>query len=222
MKGKILPLYFSVLFRWEVVIDNLTDREAGKLLKAMFHYRTKGENPNFAKNDRLNIFWCDVKDWLDTSDKKYKEKVKQASKAGLKSAEARNKVKGIDNHKNAVTIPDQKETDEVLTSIEFESAKSDTEDESKNMEEEQEIVEYFKDTFVCYNDKDIEVIKKLYWKYGKAKLKNGIHVGKKFGGKSANYVKTILDRAPNGELDMQALAKSYCKRQEGQLYTDFF
>lgn len=213
MENKKLPLYFSVLFRWEHVIDNLTDREVGKLLKAMYHYRTKGENPNFGKNDRLNIFWCDVVDWLDTSAKKYDDKVQQARYAGKKSAENRNQKIGIDNPEQALIVSDQNEN-ENSASNEIGQAKSDTKDDE---EDENSIVQYFKDTFVCYTKKDVEVIRQLRRRYGSANVRNGIYAGKKFGAKSASYVKKMLENAPNGEIDMVALRINYCKT-----HNDFF
>ena len=71
-----------LLDRWEkTVVDDLTDEEAGKILKAMYRYFHHGEQPAF--QDRLlRFFWEDVTKWLDDSREWYEDLCASRSEAG--------------------------------------------------------------------------------------------------------------------------------------------
>ena len=61
-----------LLDRWEKTIaEDLTDEEAGKILKAMYKYFNHGDHPAF--QDRLlRWFWEDIEKWLNDSREWYK------------------------------------------------------------------------------------------------------------------------------------------------------
>lgn len=170
------------------------------MLKAMYRYLTKGETANFAKNDRLTVFWYDVVNWLDTNTENYAEKVKQASAAGKESAKNRKKEKVIGKPGQNCDISYQKENKPVESNVEYSEA------------EEEEAVKYFKRIFEEYTERDIGVIKRLYMRYGLQKVKNGILAGKKFEANTAYYVEKMLNNAKDGNLDMDKLAQEYSKK----------
>lgn len=78
-----------LLDRWEkTVVDDLTDEEAGKILKAMYRYFHHGEQPAF--QDRLlRFFWEDVTKWLDDSREWYQGICDSNVNAGKASGESR-------------------------------------------------------------------------------------------------------------------------------------
>lgn len=54
-----------LLNRWsDIIVNELTDEEAGRIIKAMNDYVLKGIEPDFT--DRLlKWFWSDIKETLD-------------------------------------------------------------------------------------------------------------------------------------------------------------
>lgn len=78
-----------LLDRWEKIIaEDLTDEEAGKILKAMYKYFNHGEHPAF--HDRLlRWFWEDVEKWLDDSREWYEGIRGARSEAGKAGAKKR-------------------------------------------------------------------------------------------------------------------------------------
>lgn len=55
-----------LLKRWRNIICNeLTDEEAGRLLLAAYDYVGNGVEPDFEDNRALKVFWEDVKDTQD-------------------------------------------------------------------------------------------------------------------------------------------------------------
>lgn len=76
-----------LLDRWEKIIaEDLTDEEAGKILKAMYKYFNHGDHPAF--QDRLlRWFWEDIEKWLNDSREWYdgiRGARSEAGKAGAK------------------------------------------------------------------------------------------------------------------------------------------
>lgn len=77
-----------LLDRWGVIFAELTDEQAGKILKAMYQYKHKEQVPQF-KDNELRLFWLDVKQWIDESNEHYKSVIEKRSKAGRVSSENR-------------------------------------------------------------------------------------------------------------------------------------
>lgn len=219
-------VYYPILLRWEPIINILTDVEAGVLLKAMYQYQINGKKPNFAENDRLAIFWCDVENWLDTAAEKYNDKIKQASEAGKKSAKARKRLTNVNEPEQPLTISisNQKEKEkekDISISNETEQADIDELAEEKpenELNEEERVIGYFKDLFKSYTNNDLEIIGYLYRRYGAAKVEAAISAGRMYNARSAAYVKKILENAKDGEIDLYFLAKAHNNKHAKMRY----
>lgn len=51
----------------------LTDEQAGRMVKAIFQYKTTKQEPNFQGDGILAFFWQDIKNWLNDSEEYYKK-----------------------------------------------------------------------------------------------------------------------------------------------------
>jgi len=98
-----------LLDRWGVIFAELTDEQAGKILKAMYQYKHKEQVPQF-KDNELRLFWLDVKQWIDESNEHYKSVIEKRSKAGRVSSENR---KSKQNEQMLTSV----QNEQVLTSV---------------------------------------------------------------------------------------------------------
>lgn len=96
---KSFVLYVDAKETWE----ELTDEEAGKLIKHVFRY-VNDENPT-SDNPIVKIAFLPIKQALKRDLKKWEEKQEQRRQAGLKSAEARKR--------NSTTVNDRQQTSTV-------------------------------------------------------------------------------------------------------------
>lgn len=97
-----------LLDRWEKTIaEDLTDEEAGKILKAMYKYFNHGDHPAF--QDRLlRWFWEDIEKWLNDSREWYKGFCETRAEAGKASGESRRKKReqvptSVNNNEQVLT-----------------------------------------------------------------------------------------------------------------------
>ena len=96
-------IFFPVLLRWNTFMNLLSDEEAGLLFKNMFLYYINGKTPNFTNDEKLQIIWCDVESWLETSKDNYKAKIQQTSEAGKKSAAKRKESTDVNERQRTST-----------------------------------------------------------------------------------------------------------------------
>lgn len=80
-----------LLDRWEkTILEDLTDEEAGWILKAMYKYFNHGDEPSF--QDRLlRFFWEDIEKWLDENRTWYQGICDANVNKGKASGESRRK-----------------------------------------------------------------------------------------------------------------------------------
>ena len=104
-----------VLFTEQIeTMNNLTDEEAGKIIKAIYKYEATGEIPNFGGT--LDAVFTPFKLALDKTDAKWEEVKQKRRQAGIKGMQSRwqkditkdNKVitkdnKAITNNNNGIT-----------------------------------------------------------------------------------------------------------------------
>ena len=57
-----------------IILDQLTDEESGKLIKAIFKYQSSGVTPDFSKNPALAMGFSVFKMSLDRDSEKYQER----------------------------------------------------------------------------------------------------------------------------------------------------
>ena len=62
-----------LLERFAPSFEALTNEQAGRMLKCIFHYKITKQEPDFG-DAVLSFFWQDVKHWLDESEAFYNQK----------------------------------------------------------------------------------------------------------------------------------------------------
>lgn len=76
-----------------IILDQLTDEESGKLIKAIFKYQSSGATPDFSKNPALAMGFSVFKMSLDRDSEKYQERCERnranGKKGGLANATKR-------------------------------------------------------------------------------------------------------------------------------------
>lgn len=87
---KSFLLYFDMMD----ALDALTDAEAGRAMKAVFHYAADGAMPEGLAPDG-QMFFTFARHWLDLDREKYLKKVQARSEAGRRSAQARQEKQGL-------------------------------------------------------------------------------------------------------------------------------
>ena len=76
-----------IFSEWQTLIQNLTDEQAGQLVKAMCHYN-KGEE-YIAPDPAVAAMFAMVREGMDSNNSKYEEVCRKRAEAGKKGAEAR-------------------------------------------------------------------------------------------------------------------------------------
>ena len=93
MKGVAVmktPKGFFTYFHHEDVICALTDEEAGRLYKALIHYGTTGELPDFSSEPAAKIAFAVFRSEIDFNFEKYREVCEKRSEiAKIREAEKR-------------------------------------------------------------------------------------------------------------------------------------
>lgn len=67
-----------------IILDQLTDEESGKLIKAIFKYQSSGVTPDFSKNPALAMGFSVFKMSLDRDSEKYQERCEKNRANGKK------------------------------------------------------------------------------------------------------------------------------------------
>lgn len=81
---KSFLLYFDMMDGF----DALDDVEAGRVMKAIFHYAAEGTSPQNL-DPAGQMFFTFARHWLDLDKDKYNKKVMARAEAGRKGAQAR-------------------------------------------------------------------------------------------------------------------------------------
>ena len=86
---------FIVYYEWEEMFGYMSDKQIADMLRAMFSYAKRGEEPNFA-NPLLNSNFCIMKYAIDRNNDKYKAKCNK-NKENAKMRWDKEKCDGIKN-----------------------------------------------------------------------------------------------------------------------------
>ena len=78
---KSFLLYFDMMDGF----DNLSDADAGRVMKAVFHYAAEGTLPDELPPD-ARMFFTFARHWIDLDKEKYAKKCLARAEAGRKSA----------------------------------------------------------------------------------------------------------------------------------------
>lgn len=76
-----------IFSEWQTLIQNLTDEQAGQLVKAMCHYN-KGEDYT-APDPVVTAMFAMIREGMDSNNSRYDEVCRKRAEAGKKGAEAR-------------------------------------------------------------------------------------------------------------------------------------
>ena len=109
---------FILYTEQQEVFDNLSDEEAGQLIKAIFNYVETGEASNL--NKTLNLAFIPIRQNIDRNSEKWEETKNKRSEAGKKSAEIRKQQKSTNS--TSVNFVKSKSTNS--TSVDFVKNKS--------------------------------------------------------------------------------------------------
>lgn len=109
---------FILYTEQQEVFDNLSDEEAGQLIKAIFNYVETGEASNL--NKTLNLAFIPIRQNIDRNSDKWEETKNKRSEAGKKSAEIRKQQKSTNS--TSVNFVKSKSTNS--TSVDFVKNKS--------------------------------------------------------------------------------------------------
>lgn len=80
------PKGFFTYFHHEAVLETLSDSQAGRLYKALLHYGSTGELPDFSGEAGLNVAFALFRTEIDYNFERYQEICQRRSEAGKKSA----------------------------------------------------------------------------------------------------------------------------------------
>lgn len=89
---KSFLLYFDMMD----ALDALSDSEAGKAMKAVFHYAAENVLPEGLAPDG-QMFFTFARHWIDLDKEKYIKKIQARAEAGRKGAQARQERRGYES-----------------------------------------------------------------------------------------------------------------------------
>ena len=127
-----------LLDRWEkTILEDLTDEEAGRILKAMYKYFNHGDEPAF--QDRLlRFFWEDIEKWLNDNRTWYQGICDANAKAGKASGESRRKKREqaltpVNTSEQALTPVNTSERKSTQVNIDKDKANDKANDKAYNL-----------------------------------------------------------------------------------------
>ena len=98
-----------------IILDQLTDEESGKLIKAIFKYQSSGVTPDFSKNPALAMGFSVFKMSLDRDSEKYQERCERnranGKKGGIANAAKRYQTGANASKRVANQADNENETD---------------------------------------------------------------------------------------------------------------
>ena len=147
----VVAQWFKVWTRWDDAIEQMTDEQAGRLLKSMMQFITTDTEPNFNGDAMLSTSWVVMKDQLRFDKQKYINQVKHNREAGRTSAKNKQKKRVPKNGITEAEITEwARDSEQVLTSVNQEKKKR-----RKKKEEEKGLSAFLSaDNFAIKNDQE--------------------------------------------------------------------
>lgn len=124
VEPEVVAQWFKVWTRWDEAIEQMTDEQAGRLLKSMMQFITTDTEPNFDGDAMLSTSWVFMKDQLRFDKQKYINQVKHNREAGRTSAKNKQKKRVPRNGIIEAGITDgARDSEQVLTTVNQERRK---------------------------------------------------------------------------------------------------
>ena len=118
VEPEVVAQWFKVWTRWDEAIEQMTDEQAGRLLKSMMQFITTDTEPNFDGDAMLSTSWVFMKDQLRFDKQKYINQVKHNREAGRTSAKNKQKKRVPRNGIIEAGITDgARDSKQVLTTV---------------------------------------------------------------------------------------------------------
>lgn len=86
---------FVMYYEWDVIFSALPEDKCGELVKTVYGYLLRGEDPDYSSDLVMKISWSQIKNQLDRDAEKYKKKCEQLAEngkaGGIASGKSRSK-----------------------------------------------------------------------------------------------------------------------------------
>lgn len=174
-----------LLERFAPSFEALTNEQAGRMVKGIFHYRITKQEPDFG-DAVLSFFWQDVKHWLDESEAFYNQKC-QTNRDNIKKRwQGKNKepnepndtnvyerIETDSNHTKANATPNATPTPNVQT---YPKKGTVIEDSSSNKGSDfEKVFELYQEKIEALNTNDKNKLQELVKKHGIDELVTNIN-----------------------------------------------
>ena len=91
VEPEVVAQWFKVWTRWDEAIEQMTDEQAGRLLRSMMQFIKTDTEPNFEGDTMLSTCWTFMRSQLQFDKQKYINQVKHNREAGRTSAQNKQK-----------------------------------------------------------------------------------------------------------------------------------
>lgn len=124
VEPEVVAQWFKVWTRWDEAIEQMTDEQAGRLLRSMMEFIKTDTEPNFEGDTMLSTCWVFMRDQLRFDKQKYINQVKHNREAGRTSAQNKQKKRvPKDGVFEAGNTDGTRNSKQVLTSVNQEKKK---------------------------------------------------------------------------------------------------
>jgi hypothetical protein len=124
VEPEVVAQWFKVWTRWDEAIEQMTDEQAGRLLRSMMQFIKTDTEPNFEGDTMLSTCWTFMRSKLQFDKQYYINQVKQNREAGRTSAQNKQKKRvPKDGVFEAGNTDGTRDRQQVLTSVNQEKKK---------------------------------------------------------------------------------------------------
>ena len=124
VEPEVVAQWFKVWTRWDEAIEQMTDEQAGRLLRSMMQFIKTDTEPNFEGDTMLSTCWTFMRSQLQFDKQKYINQVKHNREAGRTSAKNKQKKRvPKDGIIEAGNTDGTRDRQQVLTSVNQEKKK---------------------------------------------------------------------------------------------------
>ncbi len=124
VEPEVVAQWFKVWTRWDEAIEQMTDEQAGRLLRSMMEFIKTDTEPNFEGDTMLSTCWTFMRSQLQFDKQKYINQVKHNREAGRTSAQNKQKKRvPKDGVFEAGNTDGTRDRQQVLTSVNQEKKK---------------------------------------------------------------------------------------------------
>ena len=132
VEPEVVAQWFKVWTRWDEAIEQMTDEQAGRLLRSMMEFIKTDTEPNFEGDTMLSTCWTFMRSQLQFDKQKYINQVKHNREAGRTSAQNKQKKRvPKDGVSEAGNTDGTRDRQQVLTSVNQEKKKRRREERRK-------------------------------------------------------------------------------------------